>query len=251
MGYRDLAYRFYWKIEKTIVPGLRDSQYRYKEVLTSAILPGLHWLDLGCGHQIFPAYMSSSEKEEHRLVETSGSAVGLDCSYASLRDHRSIRTRIIADLQQLPFQEASFNVISANMVMEHVKHPEEALSEIKRILKPGGIFIFHTPNALNYAFRVASIVPQAIKTKLVWLLEGRVEEDVFPTFYRFNSKAHVENLVKETGLEIVRLELLNSTAVTAQLGPAAIPELAFIRLLEREPRAPYRSNMIGILKKIV
>jgi len=38
------------------------------------------------------------------------------------------------------------------------------LSEVRRILKPNGIFLFHTPNALSYATLMARMVPEALKS---------------------------------------------------------------------------------------
>lgn len=249
MGYRQLAFRLYWKLERSIVPGLRESQYRYKEVLQSIVTPGLTWLELGCGHQIFPEYMSSSENEERKLVGSCRCAIGLDYSCDGLRKHRSLTNRLAGDIQRLPFADGSFDVVSANMVMEHIENPAAALSEIKRILKPGGVFVFHTINAYNYTFMIAKLIPQRIKNKLIWLLEGRKEEDVFRVFYRFNTASQIELLVGETGMICARVELLNSTATTAQLGPVAIAELALIRVLQARWANRYRSNIIGVIQK--
>ena len=250
MNYRKFAFRVYWKLEHLIVPGLRDSQYRYKETLQSVIQPGASWLELGCGHQIFPAYMSSSEAEERELVGRCDRAVGLDYSAEGLRKHRSLRHRTVGDIQHLPFAENSFDVVSANMVMEHVADPAAALAQISRILKPGGTFLFHTINASNYTFMAAKLVPQGIKNKLIWLLEGRKEEDVFPVFYRFNTASRIGSLMGEVGLNCRRVELLNSTATTAQVPPLALAELGLIRLLQGQWAGNFRSNIIGVAQKL-
>lgn len=249
MGYRQLAYRCYWKLENMIVPGLRNSQYRYKEVLQAAVTPGTAWLELGCGRQIFPEFISSSEREEHELVSCCRLAVGIDYSPDGLRRHRSLANVLAGDIQRLPFADVSFDIVSANMVMEHIEHPVVALSEIKRILKPGGLFLFHTINARNYTFAAAKATPQGIKHKLIWLLEGRKEDDVFAVFYRFNTAARIGSVAEEAGLDCAILELLNSTATTAQLGPLCIPELAVIRMLQGRWAAGYRSNIIGVMRK--
>jgi ubiquinone/menaquinone biosynthesis C-methylase UbiE len=249
MSYRQLGLRFYWKMERWLVPGLRDSQYRYKEVLKSVIPHGASWLDLGCGHQIFPTYMSSSEGEEHEVVGRCRLAVGLDYSAEGLRRHRSLRARTLGDIERLPFAENTFDVVSANMVVEHVANPTAAVAEITRILRPGGIFLFHTVNFLNYTFFLAKFLPQRIKNRLIWLLEGRKDEDVFPVFYRFNTARQLKTLLRDGRLQCHRMEFLNSTATTAQLGPVAIPELGLIRLLQRPWAEHYRSNIIGVLKK--
>lgn len=49
------------------------------------------------------------------------------------------------DLQQLPFEDASYDFVFASHVLEHIPDDEKALSEIHRILKPTGIAILPVP----------------------------------------------------------------------------------------------------------
>jgi GT2 family glycosyltransferase/SAM-dependent methyltransferase len=49
------------------------------------------------------------------------------------------------DLQQMPFADATFDVILTSDVMEHVRRDEDAHREIHRCLKPGGYYIFTVP----------------------------------------------------------------------------------------------------------
>ncbi len=49
------------------------------------------------------------------------------------------------DLCQLPFQSATFDVVVANHVLEHVSNASTAISEIARVLKPNGIAITQVP----------------------------------------------------------------------------------------------------------
>ncbi|RTL25570.1 MAG: SAM-dependent methyltransferase [Burkholderiales bacterium] len=51
------------------------------------------------------------------------------------------------DLEALPFADNSLDLIICNHILEHVHHPDKALSEIHRALKPGGIVIAQTPYA--------------------------------------------------------------------------------------------------------
>lgn len=50
-----------------------------------------------------------------------------------------------ADIQNLPFEDNSFDVIFCNHVLEHVDDDEKALSELFRIMKPGGWGILQVP----------------------------------------------------------------------------------------------------------
>lgn len=49
------------------------------------------------------------------------------------------------DLQNLSFPDNSFDLIITEDVFEHIRHPELAWNEIKRVLKPGGYHIFSMP----------------------------------------------------------------------------------------------------------
>lgn len=50
-----------------------------------------------------------------------------------------------ADIQNLPFEDNSFDVIFCNHVLEHVDDDKKALRELFRIMKPGGWGIFQVP----------------------------------------------------------------------------------------------------------
>lgn len=49
------------------------------------------------------------------------------------------------DVQEMPFSEASFNMVFCNHVLEHVDDDAKAMREIYRVLKPGGMAILHVP----------------------------------------------------------------------------------------------------------
>jgi len=49
------------------------------------------------------------------------------------------------DLQQLPFEDESYDFVFASHVLEHVANDEQAISEIRRILKPNGIAMLPIP----------------------------------------------------------------------------------------------------------
>lgn len=50
-----------------------------------------------------------------------------------------------ADLRQLPFPNASYDFLIASHVLEHIKEDRQALSEIRRVLRPGGIAVLPVP----------------------------------------------------------------------------------------------------------
>lgn len=52
---------------------------------------------------------------------------------------------VIGDVMSMPFKDSSFDCVFCFETIEHVKNPFIAIAEIKRILKPGGVFIGSTP----------------------------------------------------------------------------------------------------------
>ena len=54
-----------------------------------------------------------------------------------------------ADICDLPFEENSFDVVFCNHVLEHIEDDKKAMSELYRVLKPGGMGIFQIPQDLT------------------------------------------------------------------------------------------------------
>lgn len=72
---------------------------------------------------------------------------GIDyASYAAkLGRERGFRTAA-ASLTELPFRDQSFDIVTAKHTLEHVRTPKQALSEIARVLKPGGVALIVVPD---------------------------------------------------------------------------------------------------------
>jgi SAM-dependent methyltransferase len=137
------------------------------------------------------------------------------------------------------------------MVVEHLNNPDVQFQEVYRVLKPGGLFIFHTPNALGYLTIGARLVPDRFKDRLVYLLDGRNENDVFETHYKANTRRRIGELAEAAGFELTKIKMLVSEAGFMFVPPLAVPELVWIRLLMTESLKPLRTTIIAILRKTV
>lgn len=245
---RGLLFRFSWAMEKRIVPGNRSSQHDYHDLLAPYIQPGVAWLDLGCGHQVFADWMMA---EEAAMTSRAGYVCGIDRDEASMRNHQHLRDLVKGDLNRLPFSGAAFDVVSANMVVEHLEQPGEVLREVWRVLRPGGVFVFHTTNRRNFKVALADQLPQGLKNRLIRLLEQRKPEDVFPTRYAINTVEQVRQLAVKSGFEMTRLETVNGSPSTSMLGPVVIGELLTFRWLRRPEYGEFRTNILAVLRKRV
>jgi SAM-dependent methyltransferase len=95
-------------------------------------------LDIGCG--------TGFNLQELRALGVTG-AVGLDLADKALAfcRGRGLRTLVRGDAARPPFREASFDVVLALDLIEHVEDDRAALDGLRRILRPGGRLILFTP----------------------------------------------------------------------------------------------------------
>jgi SAM-dependent methyltransferase len=246
---RTSLYRFTWGVQRWLTPGLQNSQYAYRDLLLSALTPYTRWLDLGCGHQILPDWMPDSAPMQPDILNRCRLAVGIDGDLRSLRENHFLRNKLRGDIQQLPFSDNSFDLVTANVVVEHVGNPRALLHEVRRVLVPGGLFMFHTPNSTGYTTIAANLLPHSLRVKMAYLLQGRREEDVFPTFYRMNSLRSIRRLARESYLDLKEVRLVESSPQTAMLGPVVIFELLWILALRSQWLRNLRTNIIAVLQK--
>jgi ubiquinone/menaquinone biosynthesis C-methylase UbiE len=240
-------YKSYARCQRAIVPGLRYSQYNYLDVLRREIQPNFKWLDIGCGHQLFGSWMTH---EERKLASLAQQFIGIDLDEKSIAKHQTLHMRVVGSLEKLPFTSEIFDVVTANMVIEHILQPATVLAEVFRVLRNGGTFIFHTPNRNSFQNTILRNLPQIIKNKLALILEGRSEEDVFPAYYRLNTVEAIKKYSATNFFNVRAIHLFNSSAQTALLGPLSIPELLFLRILQRPTFEHRRTNIIAILSKV-
>jgi ubiquinone/menaquinone biosynthesis C-methylase UbiE len=246
MSIRSSLFKIYWALEKGLVPDLKYAHYLYEQVLQSHVTGDTEWLDVGCGHQILPQWRAAQEKQ---LVETCKSVVGIDAYAPSLSRHRTIKARVAGNIGRLPFRGDRFSLVTANMAVEHLDNPGTQFAEIARVLKPGGIFIMHTPNRRAYTTIAARLIPDVIKKKLVYLLQQREPEDVFATFYRANTSEEIATLAGGAGLRVRKIKLIVSSAELVMVPPLVVFELIWIRLLMTRLLKPFRTNIIAVLQK--
>jgi SAM-dependent methyltransferase len=202
-----------WRLQKRMLPGSVWNQEVYGKLLTEELLrkPNARWLDAGCGCRILA---DGLEPLEDLAVNRAGFAVGMDPDKAGVATHRNIQRRACGFLDALPFSDQSFDVVTCNMVVEHLGDPLKCFTEIKRVLAPGGIVIFHTPNLRNYMVflnhTLGRVLPRSLVLRVIQAGEGRAPEEVFPTFYRMNSSTRVRDLAGKLGLTVEKEQFLPS-----------------------------------------
>jgi SAM-dependent methyltransferase len=236
-------------VRRKLVPGLRNSTWAYRQALDALVTPATRWLDLGCGHQLLPSWMDDGDRAAAALVGRTPFVVGLDQVPSQLRKHTTINRRVAADIARLPIRPRAFDLVSANMVLEHVADGGRLLAEVARVITPGGRFVFHTPNRWFYQIAMTLWAPQSWRRRAASLIEGRDMDDVFPTHYRMNTRPAIEALATAGGWTIDEMRFVNSGLTFTRVPPLALLEIGVARLLETPAMASGRSNMVVVLRK--
>ena len=119
---------------------LRSHTWRTAENSAAYLLgrlgPGLDLLDVGCGPGTITRDLAG--------VVAPGRVVGIDRAPAVVASAAAAcpapnLTFRVADVYALPFDDASFDVVHAHQVLQHLSDPVAALVEMRRVLRPDGV----------------------------------------------------------------------------------------------------------------
>lgn len=101
--------------------------------------PGMRLLDCGCG----PGTITL----DFAAAVAPGEVIGLDIAPVQIDRARTLAAAAqvnnvsfqVGDVYALPFPDASFDVVNANSLLQHLREPVRALREFRRVLRPGGL----------------------------------------------------------------------------------------------------------------
>jgi 2-polyprenyl-3-methyl-5-hydroxy-6-metoxy-1,4-benzoquinol methylase len=97
-------------------------------------------LDVGCGEGHFAGALARQGAE----------VVAIDVAEEPLRRarvrHPDLDTRLVEPEAPLPLEDSSFDIVWAGEVIEHVADTSRWLSEVRRVLRSGGLLLLSTPD---------------------------------------------------------------------------------------------------------
>lgn len=118
-----------WPGKERRYPGIGDSAYLMHRELTRSLeaardnflRKGVRVLDVGCGVQpYYPLFAEVASDYDGNDVEPGP------------------RITYVSGAESLPIPDAQYDLVLCTQVLEHVRHPQRALSEMTRVLVPGG-----------------------------------------------------------------------------------------------------------------
>ena len=238
----------YDEVIQRVIPDVEFHQNRYARGLADSVRPGSRWLDIGAGTKLHWGWIGLNADD---LANRAELLVGCDVVEEHLLQNGLLDSATVADATRLPFCDDSFDLVTANMVLEHLEEPEKVFSEVARVLGPGGHFVFVTPNLHSPVVWTASLLlSKTVRKRLSQVLEGRVEEHIFHTFYRANSRSAIQKLCERAALRVKEIDTFNSYPFMRRFWPLTTIEALWINAISRGPFKAFTTNLFGVLEKV-
>ena len=146
--------------------------------------PRMRVADLGCGHGRLLQVLSQ--------LDMSLSLQGCDLSPVLVQNTKNAVPQAevhVADIEALPYSDAFFDAAFSTEVLEHLLDPRKGLTEMFRVIKPGGWLLVSLPNRDWFHFED--------------YLKRRTQFQ--PVDDHFYSVAELEALLREAGFRIVKV----------------------------------------------
>jgi SAM-dependent methyltransferase len=130
-------------IEKFFVNNKRRQRSRVelaRKLLGAVDLAGaVEYLEIGCGTGAVSRYAATE-------LQLDATGVDIDPEQIAVAEHNASAISNIrfleADAARLPFEDGRFDIVLSFMATHHITELASALAEIKRVLKPGGYFVY-------------------------------------------------------------------------------------------------------------
>ena len=138
--------------------------------------PGVTILDVGSGRS--PTIAPENRPPGCRYTGLDISVEELEAAAPGAYDHA-----IACDITQPIPTDETFDLVLSWQVLEHVKPLDEALHNLRAVLRPGGIMLAQLSASFSAFALLARVVPHRARVWAMARFLGHAEEEKFPTHY--------------------------------------------------------------------
>jgi len=164
---------------------LKGKDLQVLSLLKKTGVAGAHCLDVGPGTGRWLSFLRQLGARNLAAVDISKQ------SLERCRRWCDAVFKIDIENENLPFPSNTFDIIISFEVLEHLIHPELFITEMLRVVKPGGLVLMTTPNLCSFASRVRMLFggrPVAMAADSTHLRFYR-KKDIARLFRQFEEKA--------------------------------------------------------------
>lgn len=170
-----------------------DSTIKFYTRINSLVNKKSEILDLGCGRgadiEDFPGQYRTKLKIFKGKVKK---VIGVDMDQRASNNKGLDNFILMNEDALIPLPDNSIDLIISDFVLEHVACTDTYFSEVNRVLKNGGYFCGRTTNLTSYITLGSKLIPKSLHNRVLNFLQpSRKEEDIFPAYYRANSKTQL------------------------------------------------------------
>jgi SAM-dependent methyltransferase len=169
-----------------------DATIQFYLRVTALTVPGACVLDLGAGRGESADHLDdrSIHTELRKLFGRAGRRIGVDVDPVVMTNPWLDEAHTIRIGEPYPFEDDTFDIVICDWVIEHIEDVTQFVTEIYRVLKPGGWFCARTTNRWGYVALGSRIVGDRLESRVLqWAQPERQSRDVFPKHYRINTAA--------------------------------------------------------------
>ena len=197
----------------------------YEAMMLQLINNGADWIDVGCGHELFPSNQPLGEllSARCRLL------VGVDPS-PNIEKNPLVHERAKCTIEEY-HTDRKFDVISLRMVAEHIADPEAAIAAFSRLTKPGGRVVIYTVSKWALSSLVAAGSPIGFHHVIKGALWRTHPDDTFPTVYRMNTRKRLRQLFAAGGFREEQFLYLDDCRTLGRWRIGTVLELSARRVL--------------------
>ncbi len=172
--------------------------------------------------------------------------VGIDMDHESLRLNSRVN-KLQTDAARLPFADATFDLITSDMVFEHLEDPRPVLREIERVLNAEGILLIHCACKWHISLLAGRFIKLALSDRLYRRLASYIShrevDDIFTTYYRASSRGQFQRLIGSTHLKLKRFSYLETPPMIPPVGWRAE------RTMRRVLPQPLKSTIVAEISR--
>ncbi|MGA9669176.1 MAG: class I SAM-dependent methyltransferase [Terracidiphilus sp.] len=172
-------------------PGFRGGTLPFLDLCAESIPRGAEILEVGAG----------AKNEITEMLSTLGTVTALDVD-PDVRNNSSAAKSLVFDGVNFPIADESFDVCVSNWVLEHVADPAAHFREVARVLRPGGVYCFRTPNLFHYVMLSSRLLPHTLHVRFANRLRKMSTDahEPWQTYYRANRPGRLTQLCLKAGL---------------------------------------------------